>query len=283
VYLVFDAQRSREIGPPSTSRPESEIPEFGQVWWATVPPGDNGHGLAGLLDAAELSRWQRLRHPPDRGGYATAHALARLVIAGMTGTAAREVRFTAVCRHCNGPHGRPTVEYPGGRLHLSISHCGPCVAVAVAPLHVGVDVEAIALRGGDPPVRALSESEQRTLAALPDSERTAAFIRYWTRKEAVLKATGDGLLTAPARLTVSAPGVRPEVLFWADRPEPATPIFLTDLAAPAGHLAALASLGRPLRPMIHDGAAALARAAGTPSCPSICYPDPREDRSCPNP
>ncbi|TMH53788.1 MAG: 4-phosphopantetheinyl transferase family protein, partial [Betaproteobacteria bacterium] len=44
----------------------------------------------------------------------------------------------------------------------------------------------------------LTAAEQATLAPLGESERRARFLRYWTCKEAMSKATGDGL-SAPFR------------------------------------------------------------------------------------
>jgi 4'-phosphopantetheinyl transferase len=88
------------------------------------------------------------------------------------------------------PRGAPYI--PGGP-HLSISHSGALEAVAVCELPVGVDVERIR------PLRALALArrffppvEADALAALPEAERDAAFLRLWTAKEAYVKALGTG-------------------------------------------------------------------------------------------
>lgn len=84
-----------------------------------------------------------------------------------------------------GAYGKPSV--PGGR-HFSLTHSGSLAALALHTAPVGLDAERIA------PVcraaaRALTPDEQRYMA--DDPERRFAYL--WTRKEAVLKCTGDGL------------------------------------------------------------------------------------------
>lgn len=237
-----------------------------QVWWARIE-GDSD-ALAPLLDDAERERWRGMRHGPSRAGYALAHATARAACARLLGTDPATVRFTATCRHCGGPHGRPGVDFPpgsppaaGGRLWVSLSHSGDRAAVAVAwDTAIGVDLEAITLRGTDLPLSALSATEREQLAGRPAADRLPAFIRYWTRKEAAVKATGDGLLVPPDRITMSPPDEPPEIRGWVDRPPPHAPIFLTDLDPGPGYRAALATLGRPLRVAVHDAAALLAGA-----------------------
>jgi 4'-phosphopantetheinyl transferase len=228
-----------------------------RVWWARVEGG--GDGLVGRLDAVERDRWQRLRNGRDRDRYAVAHATARTACGLLLGVAPERVRWSATCRYCAGAHGRLGVDLAGGRLCVSLSHSGTRVAVAAAwGTEVGIDVEEIALRG-EPPLTALSEVERRHLATLAEPARPAGFIRYWTRKEAVLKATGDGLLVPPRRLTVSPPGAPAAVLDWVDRPPPRTPVFLTDLDPGPGYQASLATLGRRLRVVTADATALLAR------------------------
>jgi 4'-phosphopantetheinyl transferase len=163
--------------------------------------------------------------------------------------------------------GGPTVQDPSGaggvcgRLWVSLSHSGNRAAVAVAwDTAIGVDLEAITLRGADLPLSALSGAEREQLAGLPPADRLPAFIRYWTRKEAAVKATGDGLLVPPDRITMSPPDEPPAIRGWVDRPPPHAPIFLTDLEPGPGYRAALATLGRPLRVAVGDAAPLLAGA-----------------------
>ena len=101
------------------------------------------------------------------------------------------------------------VTAPPGRppLHVSLAHAGDRVVVAATDLGpVGVDVEldSCAEFAGFDAV-SLAESERQELAALPSVHRMTGRTQMWVRKEAVLKATGDGLTVDPRRVIVSPP------------------------------------------------------------------------------
>ncbi|MFJ1593066.1 4'-phosphopantetheinyl transferase family protein [Kitasatospora albolonga] len=231
-----------------------------QLWWAS---GRDDPWLRTLLDDRERARADRLRHPAARSLYVGAHALARTVIAAQLGIPARGLKLTVECKHCgDGTHGKPRPPAP---LRLSLSHSGARVIVALAhSTDIGVDVEEVAPHAPETVEKALAPPERASLATLPAAERTAGFIRYWTRKEALLKATGDGLAVPPALLHVTAPDTAPRLLAWSGPGRPRLPLRLYDLDAGAGHRAALASVGAPVRLTHHDGTALLttARPAG---------------------
>jgi 4'-phosphopantetheinyl transferase len=65
----------------------------------------------------------------------------------------------------------------------------------------------------------------------------ADFFTYWTRKEAVVKATGDGLAVPLRRVRVTPPGVAPALLAYPDR---TLTVQMRDLAPGPGYAAALA-------------------------------------------
>lgn len=231
------------------------------VWWAR--PAAAPAALARLLDGDERARSERFAFRQDRLQYVAAHALTRMVVARYLAAEPSAVRFAARCRTCGGPHGKPHLTDPVGGLELSLSHCRERIVVAVArQVAVGVDVEAIGPSPADGIEQtALSPAERRALDAWPERRRGAAFLRYWVRKEAVLKATGHGLTVPPALLTVSGPGQPPQLLHWP--PALATlglPVQLHDLAPGDGFVASLALLAdMPHRIVERDGDAVLRR------------------------
>ncbi len=139
---------------------------------------------------------------------------------------------------------------------LSLSHSGEQVIVAVA-LHVslGVDVEQVprAPPSTDLVEAALSQAELRYFATLHESLRGAAFARYWTRKEALLKATGHGLAIEPNRLTVSTPWTTPRLITWDAVPRFIRPVFFHELNAGPDYAACLATLDASLEVEDRDG------------------------------
>jgi 4'-phosphopantetheinyl transferase len=141
--------------------------------------------------------------------------------------------------------GRPIVR--AGGLDLSIAHAGPHVLVAIVDggRRIGVDVEGGP--GAPVPGDALLEvvctrTERARLRAIHPDARGDAFLGVWTRKEAVLKADGRGLLVDPTTLEVSVGGFPRLVRGPAGGPEPAR-VLLLDLPAAPGFRAALAVVG----------------------------------------
>jgi len=147
-------------------------------------------------------------------------------------------------------HGKPRLDPPLGAPDFSIAHSGQRVLLAVAHATVGVDVEAIRPLGEELSLRILSEAEKPVLARLAAADRSAALLRYWTRKEALLKATGHGLAISPHRLTVTAPAQPAALVAWAAAPPLAAEVHLQDLNPGPDHVGCLAILGS--RPEIRE-------------------------------
>lgn len=141
---------------------------------------------ADVLSDGERARRTGLWDEGHRAQFTVAAALLRLVDAPLTARSAAQVVVDRSCPTCSRHHGRPRLTGTG--LHVSITHSGATVAVAVSNAgEVGVDVQQV----DDGPVQELSplvlaESEVTHVAAARD------FFTYWARKEALVKATGDG-------------------------------------------------------------------------------------------
>ncbi|MGW7820222.1 4'-phosphopantetheinyl transferase superfamily protein [Streptomyces puniciscabiei] len=132
--------------------------------------------------------------------------------------AAHRVGLDLVAAHTSCPpdrqawardeRGRPVLARPGG-LHVSLSHAQAVVAAALSwDAPVGVDVERLrplAARGALARA-ALSESERQAVDELPEGDRDAQVLRFWTRKEAVAKALGTGLATDLRGIVTTAHG-----------------------------------------------------------------------------
>jgi 4'-phosphopantetheinyl transferase len=152
-----------------------------------------------ILSAGERARAERLAAEHLTRRWSRARAALRGVLAAYAGADPAVVRIErAPCVRCGGPHGKPFLAAPeaAGWLRFNLSHSGDLALVAVAHgREVGVDVEE--MRPGRPLARiaerGFTAAEHAGLRSLPEDERDRAFYRLWARKEAYLKATGEGL------------------------------------------------------------------------------------------
>ena len=214
------------------------------VWHVSLaePPAVVARAAA-LLSADELARAARFHFDRDRKRFVLARAALRLILASRLNTKAETLRF--VYSPAGKPSLAPETAAAGGELlafNLSHSHELALVALAHGG-EVGVDVEhhrplpdlaAIARRFFSP-------REAECLLALPVDQQPAAFFRCWTRKEAYLKARGDGIAGGLDRFDVSfAPGEPPAVLRTLDDPAEAARWCLLDLIPGDNYAAAVA-------------------------------------------
>lgn len=207
-----------------------------EVWWARLR--DARPELATLLNEAEKGRLAAYARDEDKARFLLGAAIIRRVLGRRFAMAPAAVALDRTCPDCGKPHGKVTTE----GMQLSVSHSGDLIAVAFHPrTPVGVDVELV-----DPSIDAdslatvsLSESEADQLAAIEPAERARAFTQYWTRKEAVVKATGDGIRADLRKVIVSAPDRPAALLEW---PGYGGPVQLVDLPAGRDYAAALAVL-----------------------------------------
>ncbi|MBT2491919.1 4'-phosphopantetheinyl transferase superfamily protein [Streptomyces sp. ISL-96] len=165
--------------------------------WQGRAPDLLGPGNAALLSAAEL---EIVRRRSERAAvrYAGAHAALRRILAGYLSVPPERIRLgRQPCPRCAHPeHGRPRVDWPHTALDFNLSRSGShwLVAVAVGS-QVGADIEdgrAVDVEGSSTLV--LADGELAHMRAQKDEKhRLDVFFRCWTRKEAVVKASGVGI------------------------------------------------------------------------------------------
>ncbi|MFI5955042.1 4'-phosphopantetheinyl transferase family protein [Cryptosporangium sp. NPDC051539] len=199
-----------------------------QVWWARPLTGAGPD--AALLDPIERGRAESYRRDADRARFTVAAGLLRLVAGAHLGVEPRAVEINRACPDCDRPHGRPTL--PADGWECSISHSGDRVAVAIGrtgPL--GVDVEEV------------SDHPDLAPMVLGPGE-SGDLVTYWVRKEAVLKATGEGLRVGLTEILVSPPDAVP-ALVRAHRADLPARTTLRTLSPGDGYRACLAALDTP--------------------------------------
>lgn len=157
----------------------------------------------GWLGEDEAGRLQAMTSPVRRRSFLAGHWQARVVAADWLHI---DMQRIALRRHDDG---RPQLLVDGAPspLSLSLSHSGEWLAIALATVPVGIDVE-LPRRPRDLDALArftFSPEEVERLRRVPEAERAQAFHVTWTLKEARGKRLGEGLLPGRSRLFTASP------------------------------------------------------------------------------
>jgi len=183
-------------------------PHLTRVWVVDLDAGLNAEDDADasapdaereLLSADEQARADRFVRPRDRRRFTRCRAALREILGQLLVVRAESIRFRA------SGHGKPELDWEamgavdlGGRsaLQFNVSHSAGLGLIAVGMGRaLGVDVEEL---------RPISEAERivasyftpgevAAFSALCEEAKALAFLRGWTRKEAILKGLGIGL------------------------------------------------------------------------------------------
>ncbi|MFE6667976.1 4'-phosphopantetheinyl transferase family protein [Streptomyces sp. NPDC057697] len=181
--------------------PDGVVVQYGRST-GRVAPSD-----LGLLSPEEHGRVAAFRDPLRSVYFAAAHAGVRRCLAGILECDPAEIRFgRRPCAGCGRVrHGRPRIDRPRTRWEFSLSRSGPYwVCAAAEGVRVGVDLERV--RPMDVSSLAhsvLSAGERRHLGDVAPQFRAVEFLRCWTRKEAVVKASGIGIEAELGTIEVS--------------------------------------------------------------------------------
>jgi 4'-phosphopantetheinyl transferase len=187
----------------SQARPVLQPGEI-QLWRAPLDlSSDRLAALAAYLSPDERERAERFQFPELRRRFIAARGTLRQVLGRYAACQPVSLRFEY------GPHGKPKLARATSPLDLrfNLAHSHELAVFAVAlGREVGVDLEWLDRPLHEPEAiarRFFSPGEQRALLALPVAQRLSAFYDCWTRKEAFLKARGEGLTFPLAAFDVS--------------------------------------------------------------------------------
>ena len=195
--------------------------------------------LAALLDGDEQGRAARFVFDRHRDAFRVARGALRTLAGHYLGAPPAQLGFGYRER------GKPYLVAPPGDLAFNVSHSGDVALIGFARgREIGVDVERkkplsdlLALAR-----TAFSAHEYAALCRLPAGDHDEAFFTCWSRKEAFIKATGEGVAQLAAFDVSLAPGEPARLLRVPDAPG-APAWTLHELPAIAGHAAALVVAG----------------------------------------
>ncbi len=199
--------------------------------------------LRGLLTPDELERADRFLRLEDRVRFVVARGALRVLLGVYVDELPSALRFLY------GARGKPELEGACSH-HFNLSHSGRIGLFAITICGpVGVDVERVEKRRSLEKIatRFFSASECEALQRLPVAARPEGFYNAWSRKEAYIKATGQGLATPLASFSVSLePGVPARLLHHRDDPGEVDRWSLAALEVGEGYRAAVMVEGRNL-------------------------------------
>ena len=211
-----------------------------QVWLATATPDEADlTTLVRVLNPDERRRAEQFSVGEPRRQFVFGRAVLRQLLGACLNVEPATLAFG------RQPRGKPFLTRPAlaGDLRFNLSHSGGMVAIALARgREVGVDIESIQrlddwmLLAG----RIFSSRELGELFSLPKSQQREAFFNGWTRKEACLKATGEGLSDDLPTIEVTlAPGKESELLGLPAGPEAARRWEIHAIPLPPGFAGAV--------------------------------------------
>lgn len=199
--------------------------------------------LLDLLDDGERARAGKKRRPAP---FVTAHAVARELLGELTGRDPRELAFVRRCTTCGADaHGKPSLVGDDPWC-FSLSYTTDLVLVAATHgREIGVDIEELDEADFDDFERVtLAAPERPALATLTGAELLDARARIWARKEAILKATGHGLVVDPTEVVVTGPAEPPALVAWQATSAAPDQVALAEVTLrSADHRAAVAVIG----------------------------------------
>ncbi|HYG24327.1 MAG TPA: 4'-phosphopantetheinyl transferase superfamily protein [Verrucomicrobiae bacterium] len=194
---------SSELLWPELSATADLPPGVVRVWASPLSvTEDFRNRLLGVLSPEERLRAERFRFDRHRHRFLAGRGILRTLLGGQLQCNAADLQFAL------SPKGKPALGGPfeNSGLHFNVAHAVDLLLVAITRLGpVGVDVEPLRelKDAGDLVKRFFSPRESERFHALRREEQPAAFFNLWTRKEAWLKATGEGIAGGLDRVEVT--------------------------------------------------------------------------------
>lgn len=180
-----------------------------QLWRIRLDAPEEIHArLVTLLSQDERERAGRFYFPHLRTRFTAGRAALRVLLGAQLGSDPSALQFAYT------QHDKPYL--PGSRLRFNVSHADGLALIAIAiRREVGVDLEHVRPRIDEDQIahRFFSAAEVADYLAVPEAQRQQAFYNCWTRKEAYIKAIGEGLSFPLDQFRVSlAPDAPPRLI-----------------------------------------------------------------------
>jgi 4'-phosphopantetheinyl transferase len=232
--MIFSGSDLWNPGPSAFHLNERSI----HIWSAGLAmPPRHVAALARNLSSDDGQRAQRFRFEDHRRRFIVGRGLLRAILGRYLAMDPDRIRLGY------GPHGKPML-LEDQTIQFNVSHAHEMVMFGFSRGHaIGVDIEQVKPVSGFERIaeRFFSPQEYTSLQSLPAQERLLAFLSCWTRKEAFIKALGEGLSYPLHQFDVSlAPDVPARLLAVADNPDEASRWTLLALEPGPDYIGAVA-------------------------------------------
>ena len=194
-----------------------------------------------MLDAGERDRAARFVRAADRRRFEHAHTALRCLLARCLGVPPAAIQYRV------GPNGKPHIADGLPHIEFNMAHSSELALIAVSrDLSVGVDVERLRNipEANEIVASYFTEAERSAIGLLPPDQQSPAFLLHWTRKEAVIKATGEGLSRSLEGVDIELPIGAAEPIARVVKLPGKFDVMVLDLPAPVGFAAAGAVVRR---------------------------------------
>ncbi|MCC7128862.1 MAG: hypothetical protein B6D39_01030 [Anaerolineae bacterium UTCFX2] len=235
--MTLADQRSFWLVPPAKMNLEANQVHLWRAGLSRDPAAQQAAWA--VLSDDERARAYRYRNDEDREHFIARRGILRALLGSYLKIPAAEVKFVY------NPYGKPSLAAVStiDPLQFNLSHSNGMALFGFAwSTRVGVDLERIQPDRGvlELAEKYLSINEREYLAQLAPGAQTGAFFRCWTRKEALLKAQGAGLLIPPEQIEVSFGSDQPaQILAIRGGIEPLDNWYLQNVDFDEDHAAAL--------------------------------------------
>lgn len=214
------------------------------VWQISLQqPESTVQRLLPLLASEEAARAKRFVYAKDRHHFIVAHAFLRILLSRYLKTTPDQLHFLS------NAYGKPQLDLPSHEhtLHFNLSHSYHLALYAFTYVgQIGIDVEYMRpdIEYEQLAMHYFSPAESVMLRGLPPEAKQQAFYNCWTRKEAYIKARGEGLSLPLDQFDVSfKPGEPAALLSSREGPQEIARWELQVLTPAPGYAGALAVEG----------------------------------------
>ena len=239
---IQPAEQASWVDPPAALRLQLETVHLWRV--GLDRPSSDRERLWFYLSEDERQRAGRFYFQRDQDKFIVSRGALREILSRYLGGLPLELRFEY------GEQGKPALsgDRAARSVRFNLSHSADLAMVGVTlDREIGVDLEQIVERRAEERIarRFFSQRELRDFVSLPEEERKEGFFRCWTRKEAYIKARGEGLTLPLDQFDVSLRSGEPVALLES-RVDPAEAEKLTLIHVDLGdrYIGAVAVIGR---------------------------------------